>query len=69
MTPVLMALTANSRMIEGRDSGDASFRHRVWWHTDPSRCGVPEGCLDAETAIDGYVKFARRAIALTPTAG
>jgi glutamate--cysteine ligase len=64
LSPVLMALTANSRMVEGRDSGDASYRHRIWWETDDSRVGVPEGTLDAETAVDGYVRFARRAIAL-----
>lgn len=62
--PVLMAITANSRMVAGRDSGYASYRHRVWLETDTTRTGVPPGTLDAETAVDGYVDFARRAIAL-----
>jgi len=62
--PVLMATTANSRMVGGSDSGHASYRHRVWWDTDTSRTGIPEGTLDAETAVDGYINFARRAIAL-----
>lgn len=64
LTPVLMALTANSRRVGGQDTGWESFRHRVWWETDTTRTGVPEGGLDADTAIDGYVRFARRAIAL-----
>ncbi len=64
LTPVLMALTANSREIAGEDTGWDSFRHRIWWETDTTRTGIPDGGLDAETAIDGYVRFARRAIAL-----
>jgi glutamate--cysteine ligase len=61
LSPVLMALTANSRQIAGADSGYASFRHHVWLHTDRDRAGVPPGVLRAETAIDGYIAFARRA--------
>jgi len=64
LSPVLMAMSANSRMVAGRDSGFASFRHRVWWDTDHSRVGVPVECLDAATAVDGYRLFARRAISL-----
>lgn len=64
LSPVLAAISANSREVEGRDSGFASFRHYVWWHTDRTRVGVPEGCLDVETAIEGYVRFARSAIRL-----
>jgi glutamate--cysteine ligase len=64
LSPVLMSITANSRLAGGRDTGFESFRHRVWWDTDTSRTGVPEGTLDAATAVDGYVRFARRAIAL-----
>lgn len=64
LSPVLMSLTANSSMVAGKPSGDASYRHRVWWETDASRVGIPEGTLDAATAVDGYVRFARRAIGL-----
>ncbi|MDP6928367.1 MAG: glutamate-cysteine ligase family protein [Planctomycetota bacterium] len=64
LSPVLGALTTNSRMVEGEDSGHESFRQRVWWETDSERIGVPEGCLDAETAISGYVRYARKACAL-----
>lgn len=64
LSPVLLAITANSRMVEGRDSGYASFRHRVWWDTDRDRSGVPDGCLHAETAVDGYIRYARQATML-----
>ena len=64
LSPVLMAITANSREVGGADSGYASYRHRVWLETDTARTGVPEGTLDADTAVAGYVRFARRAIAL-----
>jgi glutamate--cysteine ligase len=61
LAPLMLAMTANSRMIEGEDSGFASFRHYVWLHTDRDRVGVPPGGLHAETAIDGYKQFAKRA--------
>jgi glutamate--cysteine ligase len=64
LTPLLVALTANSRFAGGRDTGYASHRHAVWWETDASRVGVPVGALDADTAVDAYVRFAREAIAL-----
>lgn len=60
-SPVLLAISANSRTIAGRDSGFASFRHHVWWQTDRDRSGVPDGCMRPETAIDGYIRYAKRA--------
>ncbi len=53
LAPVMVALCANSRMIGGKDSGFASYRHFVWQRTDRVRGGVPEDCLHAENAIDG----------------
>ncbi len=64
LAPVMVALTANSRTIAGADSGYESFRHHVWLETDRDRVGVPDGCLRAETAIDGYKQFARAATML-----
>jgi len=64
LSPVLLAITANSRMVEGQDSGYASFRHRVWWETDRDRSGVPPGCLHPETAVEGYIRYARQATML-----
>lgn len=64
LSPVLLAITANSRTVAGRDSGYASFRHRVWWDTDRDRSGIPPGCLHAETAVAGYIRYARQATML-----
>ncbi len=61
LSPVLVALAANSRQVAGEDSGYESFRHYVWWETDHLRSGVPDGCLHPETAIEGYIRYARRA--------
>jgi glutamate--cysteine ligase len=59
--PVLLAISANSRMVAGQDSGFASFRHHVWWETDRDRSGVPDGCMHPETAVDGYIRYAKAA--------
>ena len=64
LAPVMAAISANSRTIEGRDSGFASYRHYVWLNTDRDRVGIPEGGLHAETAVDGYIRFARKAATL-----
>lgn len=64
LSPVLLAMTANSPMAEGRDTGYRSFRHAVWWDTDHLRSRLPEGGLRAETAIEGYVRYARKAVVL-----
>lgn len=61
LSPVFVAISANSRQVAGEDTGFESFRHKVWWETDWMRSGVPEGCLHAETAIDGYIRYAREA--------
>jgi len=61
LSPVLLALSANSRRVAGRDSGWASFRHHVWWETDRDRSGVPAGALQPETALAGYIEYAKRA--------
>lgn len=64
LSPVLLAMTANSSMVEGRETGYRSYRHVVWWETDYLRSRLPEGGLRAETAIEGYVRFARKAVVL-----
>jgi glutamate--cysteine ligase len=41
LKPVLLTLSSNSRIYEGKDSGYRSFREMVWKDTDPKRCGDP----------------------------
>lgn len=58
MAPFITALFANSPLVGGRDSGYLSFRERVWWHTDPARCGVPEILINDNSSVQGYLDFA-----------
>jgi glutamate--cysteine ligase len=68
VTSLVTALFASSPLVEGRDSGYASFRARVWLDTDPDRCGIlplafEEGDLFrryAEWALDVPMLFFHR---------
>lgn len=64
LSPVLLAVSANSSRCGGVDTGYASYRHHVWSRTDTDRSGTPDGCLDPETSLQGYVDFAKRATVL-----
>ena len=64
MAPVVSAFYANSRSVGGRDSGYESFRERVWWNTDASRCGVPCVLLRERPSMADYVEFALDAEAM-----
>jgi len=64
LAPVMVAITANSSRVGGVESGFASYRHYVWLHTDRARSGVTDGGLHAESAVDGYKQYARRATML-----
>ena len=46
LTPLLVALYANSPLVEGRDTGLVSFRSKVWTEVDPARCGYLRSWLD-----------------------
>ncbi len=39
--PAVTALMANSAVVGGKDSGWKSYRTKVWFETDPARCGLP----------------------------
>lgn len=41
-SPFVTAMFANSPFVEGKPSGYASFRSRVWLDVDPDRSGIPE---------------------------
>jgi glutamate--cysteine ligase len=38
--PAVTALMANSAVVDGRPSGWKSYRTKVWFETDPARCGL-----------------------------
>jgi carboxylate-amine ligase len=53
--PVLLAISANSPFLDGRDSGLASMRSQTFTKSFP-RCGIPEPFGDWRTYAD-YVDF------------
>jgi glutamate--cysteine ligase len=58
MTPVTVALFANSPIVEGAVSGFHSFRSRVWNDVDPARCGTPAFMIDGSFSYQKYVEWA-----------
>ena len=58
LTPVFVALSANSSMAEGACTERASNRAFVWLDTDPSRCGFQTFAFGDESRFDDYVEWA-----------
>lgn len=58
LTPLLVALYANSPLVAGKPCGWLSFRSRVWTDVDPSRCGVPDALIDGGFSYARYVEWA-----------
>jgi glutamate--cysteine ligase len=78
--PAIVALYANSPIVNGRDSGWKSYRTAVWEETDPARCGIlpfafEPGFDDApyrhyvEWALDVPMIFVRRGGGYLETGG
>lgn len=58
ISPLLVALFANSPLAQGRPSGYQSFRSHVWNDVDPARCGYPQAMLDGSFSYRAYVEWA-----------
>jgi glutamate--cysteine ligase len=77
MSPLAVALFANSSRVDGRDSGYASYRQAIWRETDPDRCDLPAIVFDRGFGIDAWVEwvcdvptlFLRRGNGLIPSGG
>jgi len=61
MTPVTVAMFANSPIVEGAVSGFQSFRSRVWNDVDRARCGTPSFMIDGSFSYRNYVSWALEA--------
>src|SRR5215813_2767967 len=61
LTPLLVALFANSPLVRGRPSGWMSYRSHVWTDVDPTRCGYFPRMLDGTFDYRAYVDWALRA--------
>ncbi len=58
LTPLMVALYANSPLAQGKDSGYLSFRSRVWSEVDPARCGYFPAMIDGSFRYQSYVDWA-----------
>ncbi|MGZ3459791.1 MAG: glutamate--cysteine ligase [Archangium sp.] len=58
LAPLMVALYANSPLVEGKPSGYLSFRSRVWDEVDPTRCGYLRSFFDGSFSYRAYVDWA-----------
>lgn len=61
ISPLLVALYANSPIVEGKPVPYQSFRSRVWHDVDSARCGYPTSMLDGTFSYASYVEWASSA--------
>jgi glutamate--cysteine ligase len=55
--PIATALFANSNLVEGKPSGWASWRARIWLDTDPDRTGLLDFVFDDGFSFERYVDY------------
>jgi glutamate--cysteine ligase len=77
VTPLVVALFANSSRVDDRESGYQCYRQMIWRKTDPARCGLPAIIFDQgfgpEAWLDWLLQvptiFLHRARGLVPVGG
>lgn len=57
LSPALIALFANSPILEGKDTGYATWRAHVWTDVDNARCDVSRFCFDPDAGVRDYVEW------------
>jgi len=60
--PAVMALYANSPIVDGREVEWKSYRTAVWEETDPARCGLPAFPFEPGFDDDPYRRYAEWAL-------
>src|SRR5688572_18156644 len=58
VTSIVTALFAGSPLVDGKDSGHASYRARVWLETDPTRCGLLPFAFEDRPLFASYTEWA-----------
>ncbi len=58
LSPLVVALYANSPIVRGQDSGLMSYRSHVWTQVDPARCGYLPSMIDGSFSYRAYVEWA-----------
>lgn len=57
LAPLLVALYANSPLVQGKPSGFLSFRSHVWTDVDNARCGFLPAMFDNSFSYRAYVEW------------
>jgi glutamate--cysteine ligase len=57
ISPLAVALFANSSRMDGEDTGYVSFRQAIWRETDPERCGLPAVVFDPAFDIEAWLDW------------
>jgi len=58
LTPVIIAMFANSPISDGEPNGYRSFREHIWTDTDKSRSGLLQFAFSPEVSFAHYVDYA-----------
>jgi glutamate--cysteine ligase len=58
LSPVLVAISANSPVLDGKETGFKSFRAHVWTDTDPRRCGLLPFAFETRGIFRAYAEYA-----------
>lgn len=58
LTPFVVALFANSRVLEGKDIGFESYRTHIWHNTDNDRSGLLPFVFDDTMGYKSYIDYA-----------
>lgn len=58
LSPVLVAISANSPVLDGKETGFKSFRAHVWTDTDPRRCGLLPFAFETQGIFRAYAEYA-----------
>ncbi len=58
VSPLVAAIYANSFLVNGEDSGYASYRYAVWSDVDPDRCGLLPFVFDDDFGYRRWVEYA-----------
>jgi glutamate--cysteine ligase len=58
MSPLLVGMSANSPVLDGRPTGYKSFRAHVWTDTDDDRCGVLPFVFGEDSIFAAYTQWA-----------
>ncbi|AKU90202.1 glutamate--cysteine ligase [Vulgatibacter incomptus] len=58
VSPLVSAMYANSFLVNGKDSGYATFRYDVWNEVDPDRCGLLPFVFEEDFGYRRWVEYA-----------